>query len=34
VGEIVRLGRSKMPGFGQVLSDQQVTDLLAYMKTL
>lgn len=34
VGEIVRYGRSKMPGFGQVLSDQQVNDLLAYMHTL
>lgn len=34
VGEIIRYGRSKMPGFGQALSDQQVKDLLAYMHTL
>lgn len=33
-GEIIRFGRSKMPGFGQALSDQQVADLLAYMHTL
>lgn len=34
VGEIIKFGRSKMPGFGQALSDQQVADLLAYMHTL
>lgn len=34
VGEIVRFGRSKMPAFGQALSDQQVQDLLAYLHTL
>ena len=34
VGEIVRAGRSKMPGYGQVLSQQQVQDLLVYMHTL
>lgn len=34
IGEIVRYGRSKMPGFGQKLSDEQVQDLLAYMHTL
>jgi mono/diheme cytochrome c family protein len=34
IGEIVRYGRSKMPGFGQTLSDQQIQDLLAYMHTL
>ena len=34
VGEIVRNGRSKMEGFGRVLSDQQIQDLLAYMHTL
>ncbi len=33
-GEIIRFGRSKMPGFGQTLSDPQVEDLLAYMHTL
>lgn len=34
VGEIIRLGRSKMRGFGDVLSEQQVQDLLAYLHTL
>jgi mono/diheme cytochrome c family protein len=34
VGEIIRYGRTKMNGFGQVLSQQQVDDLLAYMHTL
>jgi mono/diheme cytochrome c family protein len=34
VGEIVKYGRSKMEGFGRVLSDQQIKDLLAYMHTL
>jgi mono/diheme cytochrome c family protein len=34
VGEIVKNGRSKMEGFGRVLSDQQVKDLLAYLHTL
>src|ERR1700739_1136159 len=34
VGEIIRLGRSKMPAFGQTLDQQQVQDLLAYMHTL
>jgi len=34
VGEIVRFGRSKMPGFGQTLDQQQIQDLLAYMHTL
>jgi mono/diheme cytochrome c family protein len=34
VGEIIRFGRSKMPGFGQPLSDKQVQDLLVYMHTL
>lgn len=34
VGEIIRLGRSKMRGFGDVLSDQQVQDLLGYLHTL
>lgn len=34
VGEIVRLGRSKMRGFGDVLSQEQVQDLLAYLHTL
>jgi mono/diheme cytochrome c family protein len=34
VGEIIRFGRSKMPGFGQTLDQQQIQDLLAYMHTL
>jgi mono/diheme cytochrome c family protein len=34
VGEIVKFGRSKMEGFGQVMTDQQIKDLLAYMHTL
>jgi mono/diheme cytochrome c family protein len=34
VGEIIKFGRSKMQGFGQVMTDQQVQDLLAYLHTL
>ena len=34
VGEIIRYGRSKMNGYGQVLNQQQIDDLLAYMHTL
>jgi mono/diheme cytochrome c family protein len=34
VSEIVKFGRSKMPGYGQVLTQQQIDDLLAYMHTL
>jgi mono/diheme cytochrome c family protein len=34
VGEVIRLGRSKMRGFGDVLSPQQVQDLLSYLHTL
>jgi mono/diheme cytochrome c family protein len=34
VGEIVRYGRSKMPGFSQALSEKQVQALLVYMHTL
>lgn len=34
VGEIIRLGRSKMPAFGRELNDQQVQDLLIYLHTL
>ena len=34
VGEIVRFGRSKMPAFGRELSDQQIQDLLVYLRTL
>jgi mono/diheme cytochrome c family protein len=34
VTDIVRLGRNKMPGYSQVLSQQQINDLLAYLHTL
>jgi mono/diheme cytochrome c family protein len=34
VGEIIKSGRAKMEGFGQIMSDQQIKDLLAYLHTL
>jgi mono/diheme cytochrome c family protein len=34
VGEIIRMGRSKMPAYGQTLDQQQVQDLLVYLHTL
>jgi len=34
VSEVVMLGRSKMPAFNRVLTQQQVEDLLAYLHTL
>lgn len=34
VTEIVRNGRAKMEGFGQVMNEQQIKDLLAYLHTL
>ena len=34
VADIVKYGRAKMEGFGQVMTDQQIKDLLAYMHTL
>jgi len=34
VTEIIKLGRAKMPGFGQVLDEQRTADLLAYLHTL
>ena len=34
VTDIIRLGRDKMPAFAQVLSQQQIDDLLAYLHTL
>ena len=34
VGEIIRMGRSKMDGFGNVLTEEQINDLLAYLHTL
>ncbi len=32
--DIVKYGRAKMEGFGQVMTDQQIKDLLAYLHTL
>jgi len=34
VGEIIRTGRNKMEGFGNILTQQQIDDMLAYMHTL
>jgi mono/diheme cytochrome c family protein len=34
VAEIVKNGRAKMEGFGQVMTDQQIKDLIAYLHTL
>jgi len=34
VGDVIRLGRNKMEGFGQVLTQDQINDLLAYLHTL
>src|SRR5205823_5266128 len=34
VGDIIRFGRNKMEGFGQVLTQEQIDDLLAYLHTL
>jgi len=34
VAEIVKNGRAKMEGFSQVMTDQQIKDLLAYLHTL
>jgi mono/diheme cytochrome c family protein len=34
VSEIIKYGRSKMEGFGRVMTDQQIQDMLAYMHTL
>jgi mono/diheme cytochrome c family protein len=32
--DIIKFGRAKMEGFGQVMNDQQIKDLLAYLHTL
>ena len=32
--DIVKYGRSKMEGFGQDMTDQQIKDLIAYLHTL
>jgi mono/diheme cytochrome c family protein len=34
VGDIIRMGRNKMPAYSQVMNQQQIDDLLAYMHTL
>jgi len=34
ITDIIKFGRAKMEGFGQVMTDQQVKDLLAYLHTL
>ena len=34
VGEMIVTGRNMMPAFGQVMSQPQVQDLLAYLHTL
>jgi mono/diheme cytochrome c family protein len=34
VGDIIRLGRGKMDSFEQILTQQQIDDLLAYLHTL
>ena len=34
VGEMIVTGRNMMPGFGQVMSQHDVQDLLAYLHTL
>ncbi len=34
VTEIVKSGRAKMEGFGQVMSERQIKDLLSYLHTL
>jgi mono/diheme cytochrome c family protein len=34
VTDIVKYGRAKMEGFGQVMTDQQIKELIAYMHTL
>ena len=34
VGDIIRYGRNMMPGYSQVLNEQQMSDLLAYLHTL
>ncbi|HEY6936146.1 MAG TPA: cytochrome c [Terriglobales bacterium] len=34
VAEVVRYGKSKMPSFGNVLTPQQIKDLMSYLHTL
>ena len=34
ITDIIKYGQAKMEGFNQVMTDQQIKDLLAYMHTL
>lgn len=34
VSDIIRIGRNKMEGFGNVLTPDQINDLLSYLHTL
>lgn len=34
VTDVIKMGRNKMPAYGQVLTQQQINDLLAYLHTL
>jgi mono/diheme cytochrome c family protein len=34
MADIVKYGRAKMEGFGQVMTEQQIRDLLTYLHTL
>ena len=34
ITDIIKYGRAKMEGFSQVMTDQQIKDLLAYLHTL
>jgi len=34
VTDVIKLGRNKMPAFGQELTQQQIDELLAYLHTL
>ena len=34
VSDVIKMGRNKMPAYGQVLNQEQISDLLAYLHTL
>jgi mono/diheme cytochrome c family protein len=34
IGDIIKNGRTKMDGFGNVMTDAQIKDLIAYLHTL
>jgi mono/diheme cytochrome c family protein len=34
ITDIVKYGRAKMEGFSQVMTDEQIKELIAYMHTL